>query len=179
MLAIQILVHDELWNLICLSWPWIQIEVMNSSFGFALFGEIVSYTTWLLCSTSICVWAEHLVMVLLDVWLRLLMLYQLLWLVQACNFGTFAGVLVLLTCDKMVWQNVLFFDGLHYTHAIDVLAAVILLSCSVALSDVYLSILDLCKIRMIYPYSYLHYYCFTDSNLLPLLFCLNCQKPQS
>ena len=43
----------------------------------------------------------------------------------------------------MVWLMVLVFDGLHYTHAIDVLAAVILLSCSVALSDVYLSILDL------------------------------------
>ena len=74
----------------------------------------------------------------------------------------------------MVWLLVLFFDGLHYTYAIDVLAAVILLSCSVALSDVYLSILDLCKIRMIYPCVYFHYYCFTAqlvvfADVLPLV----------
>ena len=44
----------------------------------------------------------------------------------------------------MVWLLVLFFvDGLLSTHAIDFLAAVILLSCCIALCDVYLSILDL------------------------------------
>ena len=65
------------------------------------------------------------------------------------------------------------YDGLWYfAHPeMNWLATVNLLSCSIA-HWVSIYLFWACADQMIYTYVYLHYYYFTDSNMLPLLFYL-------
>ena len=165
------------WWTLYFIWPVltrIQIEVISYLFGIFLW---VNLWAMKLCNFV-------LLLYYLLVWAELVLAYGLwhgsehacgwCWssyccgLVQGCGFGIFASVLVLLIWDEMVWLLVLFFDGgLLSTHAIHFLAAAILLSCCIALCDVYLQSLDCARSKWYVPILI----CTTTASL-PKFFCL-------
>ena len=129
----------------------------------------MTITTSLLRTISAFMWCLSLAKVVVLKWLRLLLIYLLLWLVQSHEFG---NLLLSWYCSLEIgwyWIPVMVFATLPIQNGW--LVVVILLSCCDAIFGVYLQSLDCARSKWSVP----GFTCITTVSLLNLLLLLiNC-----